>query len=68
MFLINPHLFIFLCFCRVTIIKMAPYLLLAGCEVNSDPRRHGFGVPEEGIEAESKLLQIFSLDVAKRRL
>lgn len=47
---------------------MVSYFLLAGGEVNSDPRRHGFGVSKEGVEAEGELLQIFSLDVAKRRL
>lgn len=41
------------------------HLLLAGGEVNSDSRRHGFRVPEEGIKAEGELLQVFSLDVTK---
>lgn len=45
-----------------------PHLVLAGGEVNSDPRLHGLGVSKEGVKAEGVLLQIFPLDVAKARL
>lgn len=48
--------------------RSAFYLVLVRGEVNSDPWRHGFGVPKKGIEAEGELLQIFSLDVSERRL
>lgn len=52
----------------MTVGCFRPHLLLAGGEVNSDPGRHGFGVSEEGGEAEGELLQVFSLNVAEARL
>lgn len=63
MFIIKPHLSVFLC-----LTKMVAYFLLAGGEVDSDARRHCFGVSKEGVKTEGELLQIFSFDVAKCRL
>lgn len=52
----------------VLIAQTASHLLLAGGEVDSDARLHGFRVSKEGVKAEGELLQIFSLNVAERRL
>lgn len=41
------------------------YLVSAAGKVNFDPRYHGFGVPKEGVKAESKFFHVFSLYVAK---
>lgn len=44
---------------------VSSHLVLAGGEVDSNTRCHGFGVSKEGVKAEGVLLQVFSLDVAK---
>lgn len=53
--------------CRQSLC-LSTHLVLAGGEVDPDPRLHGVRVPKEGCEAKGEPLLVFSLDVTEAKL